>query len=207
MELAVPACFGARNKRVAAINRANREFYDRQDQKIRRLLDDPRKAEAAYSEISSENQARALPISKELSLELLRRTHTYEQQLFKIDSLSRLFAAPKIRASEDQSNRARYQRSKIGDSQKPIQQLIAELALDTGYRELSSRSLVPHFLSRLREEHCDPREIRSKTGDRRKDRIEFDFDRPNKEDHRKSITIGSFENSVSKIRLASRQAG
>jgi hypothetical protein len=207
MEIVVPANFGAHNEGVAAINRANREFYDEQDQKFRRLLSDPRKAEAAYSEVSSGRQSHALPASKEISLELLRRTPTYEQQLSKIDRLSKLFIAPKLRASKDQSNRARYQRNKVGDNQTPIQQLITELALDTGYRELSAGCLAPHFFSRLREEQCNPREIRSKTGDRRKDRIDFDFFRPRRAKQRKSITIGAFENSISRIRLASRQAG
>ncbi len=86
MEAVISASFGVRKPDIKAINLANREFYDKQDQKFRRLLDDPRKAEAAYSQLSGRAKLRPLPTSRQISLELLRRTQPYEQRLFEIAS-------------------------------------------------------------------------------------------------------------------------
>jgi hypothetical protein len=207
MQAAVSARHGPPNEELAAINRANRQFYAQRSVLANSFLSDPLIAEATYRQYQDEfSRRQILNLS---SIDRLRIDLPYEHTLFAVGMLKTEILARKARTSRHQSNRARNRRNKVGDTATPLSQMIEELALK--YRDLAARELVPHFLSRLREEHCDPIEIPRKTGDIRKDRIEYDFERTkgsnSSEKHRKSITIGRFENIVSKIRRASRLSG
>jgi hypothetical protein len=218
---------GPKNERLVAINKDNVEFYSKRGKLAESLLNAPRIATATLHQYQEDFRQTQLLLLNLSPIERLKASAPYEQTLFAVSRIQAHLNAPEARGSRPQSGRAKRRRNRVGDHETPIYLLIKELALKDEFRVLPYRQLAPHFFSRLRDDHCSPRWIKSEKGKSRQDRIEYDFyrllksqDPPPTEEFdetietvsrlekiRKTITIGRFENIVSEIRRASRKTG
>ena len=87
----------------------------------------------------------------------------------------------------EQARKAKLKRGAVGEAGETIRDIICKLAVSDEHREETAPELWPAFFGELDALHLDPKEIG--------DTYSYNY-----REHRKDISLGHFQNVVSKVR-------
>jgi hypothetical protein len=217
MELIVSACYGSRSDRLAVINRSNREFHANREKAISSLLHDRRVAAAAYEQYQYSPSGLWISPTNASPLERLRTRVPYGQEILRVATIIQHFELADHpiarRQPKLQSARARCRRIRLGDREKPAFELVGELLKVLELQSSSARALWPHWIAKLRNEGCSPKDVPSSCGKQRRAQVKYDFyvrkrdpvtNEIKTEKNRRTMSFRTFENIVSATKRMSR---
>lgn len=198
---------GVKNPAIVALNEKARLRWDEKSREFVRLNAQSHLAVIAHSKIVQSLSFAQSALSQIERDQRFRDMRSYQDEIldlapaefevlidrFKLSS--RLFIRQKKGSSKD--------RVKIGDSEKPLKQLILELVSKPERRHETAAELLPHFICLLGDQGCNPKELRDAKG--RIIGVEYDFPRSKKKQNAagepiRTMMVSTFRNLVSKLR-------
>jgi hypothetical protein len=151
METTVSAVTGTTDHRLADLNKNHRKFYRKQKQAIEKLCSHGKIVVAAVRRINCTSALLKAPTTPEASIERLRNSPTFEQELLEFETVLKT-----SRVARSQSDRAKGWRVKVSPNRIPLREVMLCLISSAEYRGIRPRELWPHFQAKLCELECEP---------------------------------------------------
>jgi hypothetical protein len=198
---------GIINLEIAALNERNRIRREEKRLQFRALLDQEHIAQIAENKQLRSISKLQLASSPTALFYSFHNILPYEQEVLDLAEADSdlVWERRKISSAifQAQKDRAGKLRVKFGDSEQPLRTHVLELISQRERRQETVLELWPHFICRLRELGCDPKEYPE--SNRRPTKVEYDFPRSKNKrnsegDPVRTISFRTFQNLVSELR-------
>lgn len=197
---------GVDNSAIRALNKKNRARRQLENSEFRRLNAIDCLASVAHQRVMhSLLLVQAAPSEAERA-DRFRTMRNYSDELLDLTSIEKHLGIKPLKPPGNGAQKTRSQKDRArigdGDEERPVKQHIRELLAKPERRDDTALELWPHWICRLGEVGCEPREF---TDARGRPALEYDFPRSKKKRNAdgepiRTMTLRRFQNIVSALR-------